>query len=325
MYPQTRMRRLRNKNILPLVTETHLHSEQFCLPLFFDENAETEVPISSMPGQVRYPLSRAASLAEELFAEGIRSVIVFGIPKEKDAAASSAFAKDGVVQKAVSAMKKAAPNLVVITDLCACEYTTHGHCGIVHETCSGFELDNDASLSLMQKIAVSQAEAGADMVAPSCMLDGMVSAIRKALDDTGFSSVPIMSYSTKFASCLYGPFREAADSGFSFGDRSSYQMNPANRREAFRESELDKEEGADILMVKPATFYLDVLSDIKMLGLPVAAYHVSGEYAMIKAAAAAGWLDEKRTVMEAMTSITRAGADIIITYYARDILRWLHD
>ena len=230
MYPQTRMRRLRSKNLLPLVTETHLHSEQFCLPLFFDENAETEVPISSMPGQVRYPLSRAASLAEELFAEGIRSVIIFGIPKEKDAAASSAFAKDGVVQKAVSAMKKAAPDLVVITDLCACEYTTHGHCGIVHETCSGFELDNDASLSLMEKIAVSQAEAGADMVAPSCMLDGMVSAIRKALDDAGFSSVPIMSYSTKFASCLYGPFREAADSGFSFGDRSSYQMNPANRR-----------------------------------------------------------------------------------------------
>lgn len=325
MYPQTRMRRRRSKNILPLVTETHLHSEQFCLPLFFDENAETEVPISSMPGQVRYPLSRAASLAEELFAEGIRSVIIFGIPKEKDAAASSAFAKDGVVQKAVSAMKKAAPDLVVITDLCACEYTTHGHCGIVHETCSGFELDNDASLLLMEKIAVSQAEAGADMVAPSCMLDGMVSSIRKALDDVGFSSVPIMSYSTKFASCLYGPFREAADSGFSFGDRSSYQMNPANRREAFRESELDKEEGADILMVKPATFYLDVLSDIKTLGLPVAAYHVSGEYAMIKAAAAAGWLDEKRTVMEAMTSITRAGADIIITYYARDILRWLHD
>ena len=325
MYPQTRMRRLRSKKILPLVTETHLHSEQFCLPLFFDENAETEVPISSMPGQVRYPLSRAASLAEELFAEGIRSVIIFGIPKEKDAAASSAFAKDGVVQKAVSAMKKAAPDLVVITDLCACEYTTHGHCGIIRETCSGFELDNDASLSLMQNIAVSQAEAGADMVAPSCMLDGMVSSIRKALDDAGFSSVPIMSYSTKFASCLYGPFREAADSGFSFGDRSSYQMNPANRREAFRESELDKEEGADILMVKPATFYLDVLSDIKTLGLPVAAYHVSGEYAMIKAAAAAGWLDEKRAVMEAMTSIVRAGADIIITYYARDILRWLHD
>lgn len=209
--------------------------------------------------------------------------------------------------------------------LCACEYTSHGHCGIIRETAGGFELDNDASLLLMQKIAVSQAAAGADMVAPSCMLDGMVSAIRDALDDAGYSNIPIMSYSTKFASALYGPFREAADSGFAFGDRKTYQMNPANAREAFRESELDAAEGADILMVKPATFYLDVLADIRSLGLPVAAYHVSGEYAMIKAAAANGWIDEKAVVLEAMTSLRRAGADLIITYYTRDILRWLNE
>lgn len=325
MYPKTRLRRLRRDILRPIFTETRLSPEAFCLPLFFDEAAEEETPISSMPGQVRYPLSAAGKLARELFAEGVRSVVLFGIPKEKDAAASQAFAHDGVIQKAVSAMKAAEPGLVVITDLCACEYTSHGHCGIIKETCGGFELDNDASLVLMQKIAVSQAEAGADMVAPSCMLDGMVSAIRDALDAAGYSHIPIMSYSTKFASSLYGPFREAADSGFSFGDRKSYQMNPANAREAFRESELDAAEGADVLMVKPATFYLDVLSDIRSLGLPVAAYHVSGEYAMIKAAALNGWLDEKAVVLEAMTSLKRAGADLIITYYTRDILRWLNE
>ena len=321
MYPKTRMRRLRREILRPIFTETRLSPDAFCLPLFFDETAEEEIPISSMPGQVRYPLSAAELLAQKLYAEGVRSVILFGIPKEKDSCATQAFADDGVIQRAVSAMKKAAPNLVVITDLCACEYTSHGHCGIIR----GEELDNDESLLLMQKIAVSQAKAGADMVAPSCMLDGMVSAIREALDYEGFSNIPIMSYSTKFASSLYGPFREAADSGFAFGDRKSYQMNPANAREAFRESELDAEEGADILMVKPATFYLDVLSDIRSLGLPVAAYHVSGEYAMIKAAAQNGWIDEEKVVMEAMTSIKRAGADLIITYYTRDILRWLNE
>ncbi|MBQ4135277.1 MAG: porphobilinogen synthase [Methanocorpusculum sp.] len=321
MYPKTRMRRLRRDILRPIFTETRLSPEAFCLPLFFDEAAKEEVPISSMPGQVRYPLSAAEPLAKTLYAEGVRSVILFGIPKEKDACATQAFAEDGVIQRAVSAMKAAEPRLVVITDLCACEYTSHGHCGIIR----GEELDNDESLLLMQKIAVSQAKAGADMVAPSCMLDGMVSAIREALDYEGFSNIPIMSYSTKFASSLYGPFREAADSGFAFGDRKTYQMNPANAREAFRESELDAEEGADILMVKPATFYLDVLADICSLGLPVAAYHVSGEYAMIKAAAANGWIDEKKVVMEAMTSIKRAGADFIITYYTRDILRWLHE
>ena len=275
------------------------------MPLFFVEGAAEKVPIASMPGQFRWPLSAAADVAKDLAADGIKAVILFGIPKTKDAVASSAFASDGVIQEATRAIKAAVPEMVVITDLCACEYTDHGHCGIIHESCDGPDLDNDASLELMQKIAVSQAEAGADMVAPSCMLDGMVTAIRTALDEAGYEYIPIMSYSTKFASALYGPFREAADSGFSFGDRSTYQMNPANGREAFRESLLDMEEGADILMVKPASFYLDVLAQVRELGLPTAAYQVSGEYSMIKAAAQS------------------AGADLIITYYAQDVARWL--
>lgn len=293
------------------------------MPLFFVEGAAEKVPIASMPGQFRWPLSAAADVAKDLAADGIKAVILFGIPKTKDAVASSAFASDGVIQEATRAIKAAVPEMVVITDLCACEYTDHGHCGIIHESCDGPDLDNDASLELMQKIAVSQAEAGADMVAPSCMLDGMVTAIRTALDEAGYEYIPIMSYSTKFASALYGPFREAADSGFSFGDRSTYQMNPANGREAFRESLLDMEEGADILMVKPASFYLDVLAQVRELGLPTAAYQVSGEYSMIKAAAQNGWIDEKRIVMESLTSIKRAGADLIITYYAQDVARWL--
>lgn len=325
MYPITRLRRLRKDILRPLFTETRLNENDFILPIFFDENAESEVPIKSMPGQFRYPLSSAEKLAQTLFKEGVKSVIVFGIPKVKDEYASQAFNDSGIVQNAVRAMKKSAPELVVITDLCACEYTSHGHCGIIKGGCGNYELDNDESLKLMQKIAVSQAKAGADMVAPSCMLDGMVSAIREALDNAGFKDIAIMSYSTKFASALYGPFREAADSGFSFGDRKGYQMNTANRREAYRESELDVGEGADILMVKPASFYLDVLSDVKSLGLPTAAYHVSGEYSMIKAAALNGWIDEKSVVLEAMTSIKRAGADLIITYYTRDILRWIKE
>ena len=306
-----------------MFTETHVTINDLIMPLFFVEGAAEKVPIASMPGQFRWPLSAAADVAKDLAADGIKAVILFGIPKTKDAVASSAFASDGVIQEATRAIKAAVPEMVVITDLCACEYTDHGHCGIIHESCDGPDLDNDASLELMQKIAVSQAEAGADMVAPSCMLDGMVTAIRTALDEAGYEYIPIMSYSTKFASALYGPFREAADSGFSFGDRSTYQMNPANGREAFRESLLDMEEGADILMVKPASFYLDVLAQVRELGLPTAAYQVSGEYSMIKAAAQNGWIDEKRIVMESLTSIKRAGADLIITYYAQDVARWL--
>ncbi len=276
-----------------------------------------------MPGQYRWPVADAAAVAKSLYTDGVRSVVLFGIPKMKDEAASGAFAADGVIQQVTRAIKAAVPDMIVITDLCACEYTSHGHCGIISETCDGPDLDNDQSLALMQKIAVSQADAGSDMVAPSCMLDGMVAAIRSALDDAGYTDLPIMSYSTKFASALYGPFREAADSGFAFGDRSTYQMNPANGREAVRESLLDMEEGADILMVKPAGLYLDVLTRVKELGLPTAAYQVSGEYAMIKAAAQNGWIDEKRIVMESLLSIKRAGADLIITYYAQDVARWL--
>ncbi|HJK47193.1 MAG TPA: porphobilinogen synthase [Methanocorpusculum sp.] len=323
MFPQTRLRRLRRQSLRPLFTETHVTINDLIMPLFFVEGAAEKVPIASMPGQFRWPLSAAADVAKDLAADGIKAVILFGIPKTKDAVASSAFASDGVIQEATRAIKAAVPEMVVITDLCACEYTDHGHCGIIHESCDGPDLDNDASLELMQKIAVSQAEAGADMVAPSCMLDGMVTAIRTALDEAGYEYIPIMSYSTKFASALYGPFREAAASGFSFGDRSTYQMNPANGREAFRESLLDMEEGADILMVKPASFYLDVLAQVRELGLPTAAYQVSGEYSMIKAAAQNGWIDEKRIVMESLTSIKRAGADLIITYYAQDVARWL--
>lgn len=319
------MRRLRRAILRPLFAETILREEDFVLPLFFDENAAVRTEIPSMPGQFRYPLSDAEQLAKDLFAEGVRSIILFGIPKTKDAQASGAFDANGVVQTAVRQMKKAVPELVVITDLCACEYTSHGHCGIISASCDGPDLDNDKSLDLIAKIAVSQAESGADMVAPSCMLDGQVAAIRDALDAAGFAHIPIMSYSTKFASSLYGPFRDAAESGMAFGDRQTYQMNPANSREAFRESELDKEEGADILMVKPAGLYLDILAKVKTLGLPVAAYHVSGEYAMIKAAAQNGWIDEKRVVLEVMTSIKRAGADLILTYYTRDILRWMHE
>ncbi|HJJ47316.1 MAG TPA: porphobilinogen synthase [Methanocorpusculum sp.] len=325
MYPETRMRRLRRSILRPLFTETTLSKNDFILPIFFDETAEKRTEIASMPGQFRYPLYEAKELANELSSEGVKAVLLFGIPKRKDENASEAFGESSVIQTATRRMKEAAPNLVVITDLCACEYTSHGHCGIIAETCDGYDLDNDASLELMAKIAVSQAKAGADMVAPSCMLDGMVSVIRRELDKNGFSNLPIMSYSTKFASALYGPFRNAADSGMAFGDRASYQMNPANAREAFRESELDADEGADILMVKPAGLYLDILSDVRTIGLPTAAYHVSGEYSMIKAAAQNGWIDEKHVVLETMNSIKRAGADLIITYYTRDILRWLYE
>ncbi|MDU9376434.1 Delta-aminolevulinic acid dehydratase [Methanocorpusculaceae archaeon Sp1] len=324
MFPQTRLRRLRRPILRPLFTENTVTTNDLIMPLFFVEGATEKVQIASMPGQYRWPLADAAAVAKDLANDGIKAVLLFGIPKTKDAVGSSAFAEDGVIQQAVRAIKTAVPSMVVITDLCACEYTSHGHCGIIHESCDGPDLDNDASLELMQKIAVSQAAAGADIVAPSCMLDGMVMAIRDALDAEGFASVPIMSYSTKFASALYGPFREAADSGFSFGDRSTYQMNPANGREAVRESVLDADECADILMVKPAGFYLDILWQVKELGLPTAAYQVSGEYSMIKAAAQNGWIDEKRIVMESLVGIKRAGADLIITYYAQDVARWIH-
>jgi porphobilinogen synthase len=311
--------------MIPLLAETRLGKDDLIAPLFFDEGAADPVLIQSMPGQFRWPVRMAEEVVTRLNNAGIRAVLLFGIPSEKDEKASGAYAKDGVIQQVIRAMKKACPEMVIITDLCACEYTSHGHCGHVGECLDGPGLLNDESLEMMQEIAVSQAEAGADIVAPSCMLDGMVCAIREALDKNGHHEVLVMSYSSKFASSLYGPFREAADSGFSFGDRTGYQAPASNRLEAFRESELDAAEGADILMVKPAGWFGDIITDIKQIGLPVAAYQVSGEYSMIKAAAEKGWLDERQVVMESLLSLKRAGADLLITYFAEDVCRWLDE
>jgi porphobilinogen synthase len=276
-----------------------------------------------MPGQYRYPVQEVPAVAERLKGQGVTAMLLFGIPVCKDSTASSAFSPQGVIQQAIPQIKEAVPEMVVITDVCGCEYTDHGHCGIIGDTPHGRDLLNDPSLELMGKIAVSHADRGADVVAPSCMLDGMVAAIRRSLDRRGHQEVLIMSYSTKFASSFYGPFREAAHSGAVFGDRRTYQLNPANAREAFRESELDMAEGADILMVKPAGMYLDVLAEVCSLGLPVAAFQVSGEYAMLRAAAVQGWIDERSAVMESLICMKRAGADLIITYFAEEVARWL--
>lgn len=320
------MRRVRSRNIRPLLSETTITKNDLIAPLFVDETAEKPVPVSAMPGQYRYPVKDIAGVVGKLWDRGIRAVLLFGIPKEKDPLGTSAYDPEGAVQQAVRRIKAAYPSLVVITDVCACEYTSHGHCGILGETpCGETDLANDESLELMDKIAISHAEAGADIVAPSCMLDGMVRSIRNALDLNGYDHVLIMSYSTKFSSALYGPFREAADSGFTFGDRTTYQMNPANNREAFLESRMDMDEGADILMVKPAGLYLDIVAEVATLGLPLAAYQVSGEYSMIKAAAERGWIKEKETVLESLICIKRAGADLIITYFAEDVCRWLDE
>lgn len=325
MYPQRRLRRLRKKQILPLLRETCLTKDDLVAPLFVDETADAPQPVPSMPGQFRYAPAEIAGAAADVRKAGIRAVLLFGIPAHKDAGASSAYDDSGVVQEAVRAIKREVDDIVVITDVCACEYTDHGHCGIIETDGTDFELLNDPSLALMSRIAVSHARAGADIVAPSCMLDGMVSAIRAALDREGYSGVPIMSYSSKFASSLYGPFRDAAGSGYSFGDRTGYQLAPGNSREALLESIADLEEGADILMVKPAGWYLDILSEVVALGLPVAAYQVSGEYAMIKAAGQNGWLDERTAAMESLICLKRAGADLIITYFAADAARWLDE
>ncbi len=319
------MRRLRTRRLQPLLKETNITKEDLIAPLFFDETINEPLPIQSMPGQQRFPPAMAVQIAQEYWDAGIRALLLFGVPAQKDAAASSAYASGGIIQEVVRAIKTVLPEMTVITDVCACEYTDHGHCGIIGETPDGMDLLNDPSLELMQKIAVSHAESGSDIVAPSCMLDGMVAAIRMALDEAGYEQIPIMSYSSKFASALYGPFREAADSGYAFGDRTTYQISPANGCEAIRESELDLAEGADILMVKPASFYLDILSSIAAWGVPVAAYQVSGEYAMIKAAAANGWLDERQVAMESLFAMKRAGADLIITYFARDAAGWLDE
>ena len=319
------MRRSRSRNIQPLLREVTLSKNDLIAPLFVDENLTVQRPIDSMPGQFRYPVNGITAVVEGLWDKGVRAVLLFGIPKTKDAHARSAYDPDGVVQQAVRRIKDKIPAMVVITDVCACEYTDHGHCGIVGKTKNGMDLLNDPSLELMNRVATSHAEAGADIVAPSCMLDGMVGSIRAALDDAGFDEVLIMSYSTKFSSALYGPFREAAGSGYSFGDRSTYQISPGNSREAFLESQMDADEGADILMVKPAGFYLDILAEVATIGLPVAAYQVSGEYSMIRSAAQKGWLKEKETILESLTCIKRAGADLIITYFAEEVAEWLDE
>jgi porphobilinogen synthase len=321
-FPQTRMRRLRaTASLRGLVRETELSPGRFVLPVFVSETASEREPIEAMPGVGRVPIAAAVQDARAAADAGIAAVMLFGVPAEKDERGSGAYDEEGVVQLATAAIKRALPELLVITDVCLCEYTDHGHCGVLRENGA---VDNDASIELLARTAVSQARAGADVIAPSDMMDGRVREIRNELDGEGFDDVPILAYSAKFASALYGPFRDAAGSTPSFGDRRGYQMDPANGEEAVREALLDVREGADMVMVKPALSYGDVIAAVKReTRLPVAAYNVSGEYAMVKAAAAAGYLDERTTVLELLTSLRRAGADTIVTYHALDAARWL--
>jgi porphobilinogen synthase len=316
-----RPRRLREKGLLrKLVRETRLSASDLIYPVFTVHGRGVREPIGAMPGQYRLSIDELLKEAKDAASMGIPGLLVFGLPEDKDARGSEAYADDGIVQQAVRAVKDTVPDLLVITDVCLCQYTSHGHCGVVEQG----TVKNDPSLELLARVAVSHAEAGADMVAPSDMMDGRVGAIREALDEASFTEVPIMAYSAKYASAFYGPFREAADSTPQFGDRRSYQMDPANAQEALREIALDLDEGADIVMVKPALPYLDVIARAKQeFGVPLAAYSVSGEYAMLKAAARLGWLDEERSMMEALTAIRRAGADIVITYFAKDVARRL--
>jgi porphobilinogen synthase len=303
-----------------MVRETRLTRDDFVLPLFVCPGDGVRREISSMPGVYNLSIDETTKEVAAAYDAGVRSVILFGLPESKDELASGAYAEDGIVQRAIRAIRQSSPDVLIMADTCLCEYTSHGHCGVVR----GHEVLNDESLELLARTAVSQAAAGADLVAPSAMMDGQVGAIREALDESGFENVGIMAYAVKYASGLYGPFREAAQSAPEFGDRRAYQMDPPNVREAMREAEIDEAEGADILMVKPATIYLDVLRMVReRFDLPTAAYHVSGEYALIKAAAQKGWIDEQRVMLETLTSIKRAGADIILTYYAREAIRAL--
>lgn len=320
-FPIYRPRRLRrNENLRRMVRETKLSVDDLIMPLFIVPGVQVSKPISSMPGIAQLSVDRAVEECKAIRDLGIPGVILFGVPDRKDAVGSEAYDDKGIIQRALRALKEEAPGLLLITDVCFCEYTDHGHCGII----TGQDVDNDATLEILVKEALSHARAGADMVAPSDMMDGRVGAIRQALDAEGFRQVPIMAYAAKFASGFYGPFREAAESTPQFGDRRSYQMDPPNAEEALREVELDIAEGADIVMVKPALPYLDIIRRVKeKFGYPVAAYNVSGEYAMIKAAALNGWLDEERVMMEALTGIKRAGADIILTYFAKDVAKIL--
>jgi len=321
-FPQTRLRRLRATHALRgLVRETTLSSADLVYPLFIAHGIDRREPIAAMPGVDHLSIAHAVGEAGEALALGIPAVLLFGLPATKDEEGSGAWDDEGVVQLATRAIKEAHPDLIVITDLCLCEYTSHGHCGAIR---ADGRVDNDATLELLARTATSQARAGADVIAPSDMMDGRVGFIRQALDEDGHTETPILSYSAKFASAFYGPFREAADSTPAFGDRRSYQMDPGNGNEAVRETRLDIDEGADIVMVKPALPYLDLIRRIKHeTEMPLAAYNVSGEYAMVKAAAAAGHLDERAAVLEILTGIRRAGADIVITYHAKDAARWL--
>lgn len=328
MFPENRLRRLRrHPRLRELIRETEIQPGDFILPLFVKHGLKERVPIPSMPGQFQLGLAHLAEEIHEIESLGIPGVILFGIPQEKDAIGSDACSDSGIVQQGVQTIKATGTSLLVMTDVCFCEFTDHGHCGVVNQLTGQPDVDNDVTLERLALQAISHAEAGSDLIAPSGMMDGMIQSIRQGLDDANFSHIPIMSYAAKYASAFYGPFRDAAQSTPQFGDRRSYQMDPANSNEALREVDLDVEEGADILMVKPALSYLDVIHRVKdrYPEVPLAGYNVSGEYAMVKAAAAAGWIDEQRTILEILTSIRRAGADMILTYHAKEASRWLND
>lgn len=322
-FPQTRPRRLRNHPVLrKMVRENRVNVSDLIYPLFVAPGARSKKEIPSMPGQYHFTQDLLMEEAEEVYNLGIPAVLLFGIPPAKDESGSEAFNPRGIVQEAIRSIKRHAPKLMVITDVCLCGYTANGHCGIVMDG----QVDNDSTLEMLGKIAITHAEAGADMVAPSDMMDGRIGKIRGTLDAHGFSDLPIMAYSVKYASAFYGPFRQASESAPQFGDRAGYQMDPANGREALMESELDVEEGADILMVKPALAYMDVIRRVReTFPLPLAAYNVSAEYSMVKAAAEKGWLDERKIVLEILVGLKRAGADLIISYHAKDAARWLHE
>ncbi|WP_448873580.1 porphobilinogen synthase [Desulfobulbus propionicus] len=323
VFPEYRPRRMRQTaTFRAMIRETRLAPEQMIYPLFVLPGKGIRQEVASMPGVFRLSVDQLAKEAKECFSLGVRSVILFGLPEKKDAVGSGAYAKNGIIQQAIRELKNRAPEMTVVTDVCLCEYTDHGHCGCL----VGDTVDNDATLELLAKTALSHAQAGADMVAPSDMMDGRVSEIRSVLDENSYHMVPIMSYAVKYASAFYGPFRDAAECAPQFGDRRSYQMDPANSREALREATLDVEEGADILMVKPALAYLDIISRLHdEFDLPVAAYQVSGEYAMIKAAAEKGWIDGQKVMAESLLAIRRAGADIILTYFAKEMAKLLRD
>ena len=325
-FPATRLRRLRsNETIRDLIRETRLSVDDLVYPLFITHGENKKLPVATMPGCFQLSVDQLPQEIDSIKQLGLKAILLFGIPEQKDAMGSDSFHDHGIIQKALRVIKAQAPNLLVITDLCFCEYTDHGHCGVIKDHNGVKDVDNDATLELLAKQAVSHVAAGADIVAPSGMVDGMVGAIRQGLDQKGYTHIPILSYSNKYCSALYGPFRAATEGAPQFGDRRGYQIDPANARESLRDAALDLNEGADMLMVKPATLYLDVLSQLKerFPGVPICAYHVGGEYAMIKAASEKGWIDERKVCLESMLSIKRAGADFIFTYYAKDIAAWL--